>query len=128
LAVLVFSLIHFIHHRSSYSPLFPYATLFRSYYASLYENDEAVIQEVTVYFEYKLLRGNRTLKYSAEYFDAYQSPNYPTLGQSGVHLNIEKDFLYRPIQGKEFAVDDHISRDVLFWRIFPGMHLDHFEE
>ena len=98
------------------------------YYASLYENDEAVIQEVTVYFEYKLLRGNRTLKYSAEYFDAYQSPNYPTLGQSGVHLNIEKDFLYRPKEGEEFSVDEHISRDVLFWRIFPGMHLDHFEE
>ena len=98
------------------------------YYASLYENDEAVIQEVTVYFEYKLLRGNRTLKYSAEYFDAYQSPNYPTLGQSGVHLNIEKDFLYRPKEDEEFSVDEHISRDVLFWRIFPGMHLDHFEE
>jgi L-asparaginase len=30
------------------------------YYASLYENDEAVIQEVAIYFEYKLLRGNRT--------------------------------------------------------------------
>lgn len=98
------------------------------YYASLYENDEAVIQEVTVYFEYKLLRGNRTLKYSAEYFDAYQSPNYPILGQSGVHLNIEKDFLLRAPEGADFVVDDYISRDVLFWRIFPGMHLEHFAE
>ena len=76
------------------------------YYASLYENDEAVIQEVTVYFEYKLLRGNRTLKYSAEYFDAYQTPNYPVLGQSGVHLNIEKDFLWRSKTDNIFAVDE----------------------
>ena len=98
------------------------------YYASLYENDEAVIQEVAVYFEYKLLRGNRTLKYSAEYFDAYRSPNYPVLGQSGVHLKVEKDLLLRPITDAEFTVDDHISQDVLFWRIFPGMHLDHFSE
>lgn len=98
------------------------------YYASLYENDEAVIQEVTIYFEYKLLRGNRTLKYSAEYFDAYQSPNYPILGQSGVHLNIEKDFLLRPAPSAEFTVDTHLSQDVLFWRIFPGMHLEHFAE
>ena len=95
------------------------------YYASLYENDEAAIQEVTVYFEYKLLRGNRTLKYSAEYFDAYQTPNYPVLGQSGVHLNIEKDFLWRSKTDNIFAVDDHLSQDVLFWRIFPGMHLEH---
>ena len=98
------------------------------YYASLYENDEAVIQEVAVYFEYKLLRGNRTLKYSAEYFDAYRSPNYPVLGQSGVHLKVEKDLLLRPKTDAEFTVDDHISQDVLFWRIFPGMHLEHFSE
>ncbi len=98
------------------------------YYASLYENDEAVIQEVAVYFEYKLLRGNRTLKYSAEYFDAYQSPNYPILGQSGVHLNIEKDFLHRANKDEKFVVDTHISKDILFWRIFPGMTLEHFTE
>lgn len=98
------------------------------YYASLYENDEAVIQEVAIYFEYKLLRGNRTLKYSAEYFDAYSSPNYPILGQSGVHLNILKDNLLRCDPKVEFHVDEHISEDILFWRIFPGMHLSHFKE
>lgn len=98
------------------------------YYASLYENDEAVIQEVAIYFEYKLLRGNRTLKYSAEYFDAYASPNYPILGQSGVHLKIEKDNLFRGNPKIDFHVDGHLSDDVLFWRIFPGMKLTHFKE
>lgn len=98
------------------------------YYASLYENDEAVIQEVCIYFEYKLLRGNRTLKYSAEFFDAYQTPNYPILGQSGVHLNVKKDFLWRSNSLEKFAIDDHISQDVLFWRIFPGMQINHFNE
>jgi len=98
------------------------------YYASLYEENEAVIQEVAIYFEYKLLRGNRTLKYSAEYFDAYASPNYPILGQSGVHLNIVKDNLLRAEKKVEFYVDNHISEDVLFWRIFPGMNLNHFKE
>ena len=68
------------------------------------------------------------MKYSAEYFDAYQSPNYPVLGQSGVHLNIEKDFLYRPPSEEKFSVDTHISQDILFWRIFPGMTLEHFTE
>ncbi|MEN4760126.1 MULTISPECIES: asparaginase [unclassified Chryseobacterium] len=98
------------------------------YYASLYEQNDAVIQEVAIYFEYKLLRGNRTLKYSAEYFDAYSSPNYPILGQSGVHLNIIKDNLHRCDPRIEFHVDDHISEDIIFWRIFPGMNLNHFKE
>lgn len=92
-------------------------------YACLYENEEAVVQEVAVYFEYKLLRGNRTLKYSAEYFDAYQSSNYPILGQSGVHLNYDRDALYRP-DGTPFSVDLHLSQNVLFWRIFPGMSME----
>lgn len=98
------------------------------YYASLYDNDEAVLQEVALYFEYKLLRGNRSLKYSAEFFDAYQSPNYPILGQSGVHLNIEVNELFRANINEKFSVDLHISQDVLFWRIFPGMQLSHFQE
>lgn len=95
------------------------------YYASLYENNEAVVQEVAIYFEYKLLRGNRTLKFSAEFFDAYQSPNYPLLGQSGVHLNVERDNLYRPPAGDVFEVDTHMANGVIFWRIFPGMNMRH---
>lgn len=93
------------------------------YYASLYENNRPVICEVTLYFEYKLLRGNRSLKVSAEYFDAYQSPNYDVLGQSGVHLKIDKDSLLKASQ-KKFEIDLHIDEDVLLWRIFPGMNLD----
>lgn len=98
------------------------------YYASLYENDEAVLQEVALYFEYKLMRGNRSLKYSAEYFDAYQSPNYPILGQSGVNLKIEKNELFRADKNETFSADLHVSQDVLFWRIFPGMQLSHFQD
>lgn len=97
------------------------------YYASLYEKDEAVVQEVALYFEYKLFRGNRTLKYSAEYFDAYHSPNYPILGESGVHLKIERDNLYRAPSEICFAIDTHLCENILFWRIFPGMKV-HFLE
>lgn len=93
------------------------------YYASLYDDNKALVQEVALYFEYKLLRGNRTLKYSAEYFDAYISPNYPTLGQSGVHLNIDKDSLFRSKEN-EFSVDYHLCKDIIFWRIFPGMNFE----
>lgn len=91
-------------------------------YASLYENGEAVVQEVAIYFEYKLLRGNRTMKFSAEYFDAYQSPNHPHLGQSGVHLGVNREALLRP-ENSAFEVDLHLSEGIFFWRIFPGMDL-----
>ena len=94
------------------------------YYASLYQNDEAVVQEVALYFEYKLLRGNRCLKYSAENFDAFISPNYPILGESGVHLKVEEAMLYRMPHQDDFSVDLHLNDSILLWRIFPGINLE----
>ena len=94
------------------------------YYASLYQNDEAVVQEVALYFEYKLLRGNRCLKYSAENFDAFISPNYPILGESGVHLKVEEAMLYRTTHQEDFSVDLHLNDSILLWRIFPGINLE----
>lgn len=98
------------------------------YYASLYENNEAVIQEVALYFEYKLFRGNRCLKYSAENFDAFISPNYPILGESGVHLKVDENLVFRPKNNEPFSVDLHLSNSVLLWRIFPGISLDNLPE
>ena len=54
--------------------------------AALQENNQAVIQEVCLYFEYKLYRANRTTKINAEHFEAFTSLNFPALVESGVHL------------------------------------------
>lgn len=98
------------------------------YYASLYSQNEAVVQEVALYFEYKLLRGNRCLKFSAENFDAFISPNYPILGESGVHLKVEETLLYKEKNNEPFFVDLHLSDRVLLWRIFPGINFENIPE
>ena len=55
--------------------------------ASIDENtNESNLKEVGLYFEYKLYRANRTTKINAEQFEAFTSPNYPPLAESGVHL------------------------------------------
>ena len=41
------------------------------------------VHEVCLYFGGKLLRGNRTLKYSADDLAAFISPNYPPAGGGG---------------------------------------------
>lgn len=98
------------------------------YYASLYRENEAVIQEVALYFEHQLLRGNRSLKFSSENFDAFQSPNYPILGKSGVSLQINEKVLFRPKKNTPFSVDYHLNKDILLCHIFPGMKLDYLLE
>lgn len=94
------------------------------YFAGLYEGDEPVIQEVALYFEYKLFRANRTVKFSAENFDAYISPNYPLLAESGVRLKVNKELLLRPKKTRPFRADLHLSNSVLLLRAFPGMQWD----
>ena len=56
---------------------------------------EPVIQEVSVYFGSKLLRGNRAHKQSAHSFDAIVSPNYPSLVDAGVDFKVNHSALYR---------------------------------
>ncbi len=84
------------------------------------EDGASLVQEVAVYFEYKLYRGNRCLKYSAMHFNAYKSPNYPVLAEAGVELNFHREALWRP--GTEpFRCIGSLSTDVASIRFFPGL-------
>jgi len=92
--------------------------------AALREQDRPVVQEVCLYFENTLYRGNRTTKMSAEQFRAFDSPNYPVLGTSGVHLKIHQEYLWRPKGQKSLQVHTALDNRVGLLKIFPGIHPD----
>ncbi|MEO8255087.1 MAG: asparaginase [Flavobacterium sp.] len=89
--------------------------------ASLQENNSPVIQEVCLYFEYKLYRGNRTTKIDSENFNAFCSPNYPELVESGVYLNLRKELFLPKNEPKELLVHKSFDTNVLIIKMFPGM-------
>ena len=72
--------------------------------ASLQRDGEPVIKEVCLYFEYKLYRANRTTKINAEHFEAFASSNYPDLAESGVHLKVNSEYLFKPDLNKTYAI------------------------
>jgi L-asparaginase len=90
--------------------------------ASLQEKEEAVIQEVGLYFEYKLYRGNRTTKISAEHFNAFASPNFPELAESGVHLRVNKDVLLKKAGNKALKINKNFDQNVVILKVFPGIN------
>lgn len=57
-----------------------------NFLSSLLVAGNFVIPEVTLFFSYKLLRGNRTTKVSSESFQAFHSPNTPPLAIAGIHF------------------------------------------
>lgn len=90
--------------------------------AALRSNNEAVIQEVGLYFEYKLYRGNRTTKVSAEHFNAFTSPNIPELVESGVHLNVNEKLLLKNRTNAPLIVNSNFDTNVVIIKLFPGIN------
>ena len=90
--------------------------------ASLQKNKKPVIQEVGLYFEYKLYRGNRTTKISAEHFNAFTSPNFPELAESGVHLKVNSDLLWRTKGVKKLIINTTFDDNVIVLKLFPGIN------
>jgi L-asparaginase len=90
--------------------------------ASLQENNTAVIKEVGLYFEYKLYRSNRTTKISAEHFNAFASPNFMELVESGVHLKINYEHLFQPEKNSPLVVHHQFDNSVIIIKIFPGLN------
>jgi L-asparaginase len=88
--------------------------------AGSYENDKPIVPEVGIYFEFKLMRGNRTTKANAEHFNAFEAPNFSPLVQSGVHLKFYKHRIL-PAQSGIFNVHKSLSKDVIILQIHPGM-------
>lgn len=90
--------------------------------AALRENAGTIIQEVCLYFEYKLYRANRTTKINAEHFKAFTSPNFPFLVESGVHLKLNKDSFLVENQSKNLIVHKNFNQNVAIIKLFPGIN------
>jgi L-asparaginase len=89
--------------------------------AAAQENGAPIISEVCLYFEYKLYRANRTTKVTAEHFLAFTSPNFPPLGESGVHLKFYKQLFLKPKNQKPFKVRKQLDNNIVILKIFPGI-------
>ncbi|AEW85875.1 asparaginase [Flavobacterium columnare] len=89
--------------------------------ASLQEKEKPIISEVCLYFEYKLYRGNRTTKISAEHFNAFISPNFPFLAESGVHLKVNEEYLLKKNPNNKLQVNTQFDTHVAIVKMFPGI-------
>lgn len=84
---------------------------------------EPMVQEVAVYFEFQLHRGNRTSKQSTSNFEAIASYNYPLLAEAGVEISFNHSALLRKGFQKLDLFTDFNTRIGLV-KLFPGMHVN----
>ena len=88
--------------------------------ASLQQDNKPLVSEVCLYFEYKLYRGNRTTKINAENFNAFISPNYPTLIESGVNLKTFPELFSPNLRVKKLKIHKNLDNQVAIIKMFPG--------
>jgi L-asparaginase len=78
------------------------------------------VPEVCIYFDYKLFRGNRSFKYNSSKFEAFRSPNYPILAESGVHLRFSVNDIRQP-DTKPLIVHKNLVNEVAVLKLYPGI-------
>jgi len=88
--------------------------------AATNEDDTPVVPEVGIYFENQLMRGNRTIKYNAENFEAFRSPNYPALAEVGVYIKFNHNYIRKP-NFKKLKCRLNLDENVAVLKLFPGM-------
>lgn len=88
--------------------------------AGTLEKGKPAVNEVCIYFEYKLYRGNRTFKYNSSHFDAFKSPNYPALAEAGVEIKYNKAAVLKPTS-KTLKIHTSLDNDIAVLKLFPGI-------
>jgi L-asparaginase len=88
--------------------------------ASARENGEPLVPEVCIYFDYELLRGNRSKKVESMHFDAFRSENFPTLAKAGVKIDYNLSAIRKPEKSSLRLLTTFCS-DVSVLKLFPGI-------
>ena len=94
--------------------------------ASLLLAAEGRVKEVSLYFGNHLLRGNRSMKSSADGLIAFTSPNFPELAVSGIDIRTHEEFLREPAPEESFSVTEIRPFSIGVIKLFPGIRFEIF--
>ena len=84
------------------------------------------VHEVCLYFGGRLLRGNRSTKYSADGLIAFVSPNFPALAEAGITVRYRDNLLLPKADGTlHLQLLENIPIGVL--KVFPGIQFELFD-
>ncbi|HZW11716.1 MAG TPA: type I asparaginase [Noviherbaspirillum sp.] len=81
------------------------------------------VNEVGIYFNHRLLRGNRATKVSIDRLAAFDSPNYPWLAEVGIDVRFNHPALLPRAEKEKFELPEYRAQPVLPVRFVPGLPL-----
>ncbi|KQS35245.1 asparaginase [Pedobacter sp. Leaf194] len=88
--------------------------------AATKENGKALVPEVCIYFDAQLFRGNRSIKYNIEKFEAFRSPNYSILAEAGVHLQFHENYILKA-PAEPLILRTNFNSNIGVLKLYPGI-------
>jgi L-asparaginase len=79
------------------------------------------IPEVCIYFNGRILRGNRSRKLKSTGFDAFDTPNFPRLGSVGINIELNTDLLLSRSKDGKFHLQPFEAHSVAIMQMYPGL-------
>lgn len=95
--------------------------------AAAKRGDKSMVPEVCIYFDFKLFRGNRTVKRDSEQFSAFHSVNYPALAIAGVDIRYFHEYIYYPENKGILKINSCFDDKVVILKMFPGINQNVFD-
>ena len=89
--------------------------------ASAKKDGFPVVNEVCIYFNFVLLRGNRSSKIRSSTFAAFESQNYPTLAESGIFIEYNHSALFDHNENSKLRFKKRFDPNCVVLTIFPGI-------
>ena len=81
-----------------------------------------VVPEVSLYFQNRLFRANRTTKRSAEALSAFRSYNYPPLAEVGVNIAYNLPAILHPTEvSPQLRIATRLADGIEVVKLFPGL-------
>ncbi len=88
--------------------------------AAAMDDGMPMVPEVSICFENKLYRGNRTSKVNAEHFEAFMSGNFPVLAEIGVNIRYYRDRILKP-NFKKLRIHTRLDPNIAILKLYPGI-------
>lgn len=87
---------------------------------ALYVAANYPIAEVSLFFNNRLLRGNRSRKVDADGFNAFDSPNFPPLLEAGINIRVKAGTLATP-SNEALSVSRVTAQPIGLVSLYPGI-------
>lgn len=89
--------------------------------ASTKLNGKPMVPEVCIYFDYQLMRGNRSFKKRSSQFAAFGCENYPILAKAGISINYNQSAIKAYDPEEELDFKNQFCDEVVFLKLFPSL-------